>query len=91
MPYPLPTDPDYCAGSLTDIPTYTDHQDRIWHRCPVCLRPISAMPNGKFFAHVNNIKRARRRDAVQEGLIAHGLNQREAREPAVYGQAEEAR
>lgn len=73
MPYPSPDDPDYCAGSRQPAPNYdrTVH----WHRCAVCNRPIRTM--GKtdlFYPHVSNIARARKRDAVQEGLIRFGMN-----------------
>lgn len=75
MPYPATTDPDYCSGSRQLIPDYDDV--RIWFRCPKCGRLIAAMGKTKrFFDHVNDKRRARRRDAIQEGLTAHGLNTR---------------
>lgn len=75
MPYPATTDPDYCPGSRTIIDNYDDEKQ--WHTCPVCERPISAMGNtGCFFPHVRNKARARLRDDVQETLIAAGCNRR---------------
>jgi hypothetical protein len=75
MPYPLTTDPDYCAGSRTVIPDYDDV--RQWFRCPSCGRLISAMgKTERFFDHVSNRRRARRRDAVQESLTMYGHNRK---------------
>lgn len=75
MPYPKPDDPDYCPCSKQPVDG-TYNPDLAWHRCPVCHRLIAAMRNGRFFPHVSNVARARRRDAVQEGLTAYGLNSR---------------
>lgn len=88
MPYPTPADPDYCVGSRTPIPNYD--ADKLWHRCPSCGRLISAMgKTGQFFPHVNNKKRARKGDSIQEGLTAYGLNNRERlHEPARYAEPE---
>lgn len=72
MPYPKPDDADYCPGSLT-VPPDLD-KTLHWHRCANCGRPIRWMKNGKLFPHVNNVKRARKRDAVQESLIFYGQN-----------------
>lgn len=73
MPYPTPDDADYCEGSRQHVPTWDATKQ--WFRCPWCSRLISAMGNTHtFFPHVRNKKRARRGDAVQEDLTAHGLN-----------------
>lgn len=75
MPYPSPDDPDYCPGSRQLIANYDPLKH--WHRCASCGRLIVAMgKTGRFFPHVKNKKRARRRDDVQEGLTAHGMNHR---------------
>lgn len=76
MPYPAITDPDYCEGSRQLI---ADHDDvRQWFRCPKCGRLISAMGKTKrFFDHVSNKRRARRRDAIQESLTAYGHNRKD--------------
>jgi hypothetical protein len=75
MPYPEPSDPDYCEGSRELIKDFDP--DKLWHRCPHCKRPIAAMgKTRRFFPHVNNIKRARKRDSVHEGLIEFGMNSR---------------
>jgi predicted RNA-binding Zn-ribbon protein involved in translation (DUF1610 family) len=88
MPYPDANDPDYCAGSRQVIEDYDE--ERQWFRCPTCGRLISAMGKTKrFFDHVSNRRRARRRDAVQEGLTAYGMNKKEPRQEPVYGLSEE--
>jgi hypothetical protein len=87
MPYPTPTDPDYCRYSEHPVPNFDP--SLIWQRCPGCRRPISAKPNGRLYPHVSNVRRARRRDVVQESLIAHGLNRRERLTgPFVYSEPE---
>lgn len=76
MPYPSTTDPDYCAGSRQLIWGFDPKMQ--WFRCPKCSRLISAMgKTQRFFPHLANKKRARRRDAVQESLAAHGLNRKD--------------
>lgn len=89
MPYPKPDDPDYCPGSGQEPPNYNPELQ--WQRCGKCGRPITAMPNGRLYPHVNNRKRARKRDSIQEGLMAHGLNRRERinYDDIEWGQAEE--
>jgi predicted RNA-binding Zn-ribbon protein involved in translation (DUF1610 family) len=83
MPYPKPDDPDYCKGSRTEIRDYDEN--KIWFRCPKCGRLIAPMgKTRRFFDHVSNKKRARRGDAVQEGLTAHGLNRKEEFGPRVF-------
>jgi hypothetical protein len=42
----------------------------------------------RFFDHVNNKRRARRGDAIQEGLTQFGLNKKERWTVPVYGPAE---
>lgn len=75
MPYPAPDDPDYCAGSRTEIKGFDP--DKIWHRCPSCGRLIGSMgKQRRFFPHVNTKKRARKGDATREGLTQYGLNNR---------------
>jgi hypothetical protein len=87
MPYPSPDDPDYCDGSRTPVPNHDP--DKLWFRCPKCGRLICAMgKTGLFFPHVKNKKRARRGDAIQEGLTAHGLNLKERYSAPQYGPAE---
>ena len=73
MPYPTPTNPHYCPGSETRPDDYDAALQ--WQRCHHCQRPIVAKPNGTLFPHLDHP--TRRRDAVQENLIAHGYNQRE--------------
>lgn len=76
MPYPAPTDPDYCPGSRTPIPGYDGKKQ--WYRCPQCKRLIASMgKQGRFYPHVRTKKRARRGDAVQEGLTAYGHNSKQ--------------
>lgn len=90
MPYPKRNDPDFCAGSDKTVPEDKFDPNAIWHRCPDCKRPIAVGPKSrKFFAHVRNIKRARRGDDVQETLIAHGCNTKEPRCQPVYAPSEE--
>lgn len=88
MPYPKPDDPDYCPGSETAVPDYEDNKHLEWHRCPSCGRLIAAKPRGIFFPHVNNRKRARRGDAIQEGLTAYGHNRKQPRTEPVYSDPE---
>lgn len=84
MPFPKPDDPDYCAMSRQPVPDL-DTTKR-WHRCPACHRLIADMPNGTFYPHVIDKRRARRRDAVQEGLVAYGLNDKPERGEIDYAE-----
>lgn len=87
MPYPKPDDPDFCPGSGTVVDD-KDYPDLEWYRCPKCGRLIAANAAGKFYPHVNNKKRARRGDSIQEGLTEYGHNRKRPKVEPVYGPAE---
>lgn len=89
MPYPKRDDPDFCPGSDKVLPIEDFDPNAIWHRCPDCKRPIAVGPKSrKFFDHVNNVKRARRGDDVQESLIRYGADRKEPRGRVQYAEAE---
>ncbi len=71
MPFPATTDPDYCPASLTPAQGYSLTVQ--WFRCPQCTRPIAARRDGSFYPHVSDVRRARRRDRVQESLMTYGI------------------
>jgi hypothetical protein len=78
MPFPRPTDPDYCEGSDTPVEDFDDEHE--WFRCPRCGRLIRPRPRQRtFFPHVSNRARTRAGDDVRETLDAHGQNRRERR------------
>lgn len=83
MPYPRPSDANYCPAS-EQRPSSYDPQLQ-WQRCPRCGRPIAAKADGRLFPHLDHP--TRRNDDIQESLIAAGLNRR--RQPVTIRYAEQ--
>lgn len=73
MPYPTPNQPGYCPASDTAPDTFDPTLQ--WQRCDTCHRPIVARRDGRLYPHLD--RPTRRKDSVQETLIAAGLNRRE--------------